>query len=80
MEGLPKSLDSRVANLFGEIIALDRSVGMLRQGLRDMGLAENTLIWFCSDNGGATMSPIPSAGSGDLKAVSTKGHPRSRYH
>ena len=35
-----------------EIAALDRSVGALRAGLRRLGVAENTLIWFCSDNGG----------------------------
>ena len=57
LEGLPKSLDTRVANLFGEIIAIDRSIGMLRHGLREMGLAENTLIWFCSDKGGRDPEP-----------------------
>ena len=35
-----------------EIAAMDRSVGTLRAGLRDAGLAEDTLVWFCSDNGG----------------------------
>ena len=49
--GLSKDLDPKVAQLFGEIIAMDRSIGMLRRGLRDMNLAENTLVWFCSDNG-----------------------------
>ena len=37
---------------YGELVALDRSVGTLRRGLRDLGLADNTLLWFCSDNGG----------------------------
>ena len=57
MAGLSKDLNPRVANLFGEIIAMDRSIGMLRQGLRDMDLAGNTLIWFCSDNGGRDHEP-----------------------
>ncbi|MDA0766667.1 MAG: sulfatase-like hydrolase/transferase [Verrucomicrobia bacterium] len=37
---------------YGELAAVDRSVGTLRAGLREMGVAENTLLWFCSDNGG----------------------------
>jgi len=35
-----------------EIVALDRSVGTLRSGLADLGIAEDTLLWFTSDNGG----------------------------
>ncbi|MCA9192895.1 MAG: sulfatase-like hydrolase/transferase [Planctomycetales bacterium] len=37
---------------YGEIVALDRAVGNLRSGIRDLGIAENTLVWYCSDNGG----------------------------
>lgn len=37
---------------YGELAAMDRSIGSLRQGLRDLGVAENTLLWFNSDNGG----------------------------
>jgi arylsulfatase A-like enzyme len=37
---------------YGELVAMDRSLGTLRRGLRDLGIAENTLLWFCSDNGG----------------------------
>jgi arylsulfatase A-like enzyme len=36
----------------GELVAMDRSIGALRRGLRELGLADNTLLWFCSDNGG----------------------------
>jgi len=36
----------------GEIVAMDRSIGALRKGLRDLGIADNSLIWFKSDNGG----------------------------
>jgi arylsulfatase A-like enzyme len=31
---------------------MDRSIGTLRQGLRESGIADDTLIWFNSDNGG----------------------------
>jgi arylsulfatase A-like enzyme len=35
-----------------EITLLDQQIGRLRQSLRDMGIADNTLVWYCSDNGG----------------------------
>ncbi|QEF99781.1 Choline-sulfatase [Stieleria maiorica] len=37
---------------FREITLLDQQVGRLRQSLRDLGIAENTLLFYCSDNGG----------------------------
>jgi arylsulfatase A-like enzyme len=37
---------------YGELVAFDRSVGILRKALRDMEVDENTLVWYCSDNGG----------------------------
>jgi len=46
------SLNKLSQHHYGELVALDRSVGTLRRGLRDLGLADNTLVWFCSDNGG----------------------------
>jgi arylsulfatase A-like enzyme len=35
----------------GEIRAIDRSMGRLRAGLREAGVADHTLVCFCSDNG-----------------------------
>lgn len=46
------SLDKQSANHYGELVAMDRSIGTLRAGLRKLGLADNTLLWFNSDNGG----------------------------
>ena len=45
-------LDSSSSNHYGELVAMDRSIGTLRKGLRDLNVADNTLVWFCSDNGG----------------------------
>ncbi|MDF1824355.1 MAG: sulfatase-like hydrolase/transferase [Verrucomicrobiales bacterium] len=45
-------LSERAQNQYGEILAMDRSIGTLRSTLRDLEIADNTLIWFCSDNGG----------------------------
>jgi len=41
----------------GELQALDRSIGTLRQGLLDLGIERNTLVWYCSDNGGLDLDP-----------------------
>jgi len=45
-------LPERSQHQYGEILAMDRSIGNLRSTLRDLGIAEDTLIWYCSDNGG----------------------------
>jgi arylsulfatase A-like enzyme len=46
------NVPERSAHHYGELVALDRAVGTLRHGLRQLGLADNTLLVFCSDNGG----------------------------
>ena len=45
-------LNNESSNHYGELVAMDRSIGTLRKGLRDAGVADNTLLWFNSDNGG----------------------------
>ena len=45
-------LDERSAHHYGELVALDRSIGTLRAALRRLGLERDTLLVFCSDNGG----------------------------
>jgi len=56
--GLPKDValyddvpDPKMRQRFAEITAMDRSIGTLRAGLRKFGVADQTLIWFNSDNG-----------------------------
>ena len=39
-------------NHLGELVAMDRSIGNLRSGLKELGIAANTIVWFNSDNGG----------------------------
>jgi arylsulfatase A-like enzyme len=36
---------------YGEIAGVDRSMGTLRKALRKLGIADNTMLWFNSDNG-----------------------------
>jgi arylsulfatase A-like enzyme len=46
------SLPEAEQNYYGEIAAADRSVGRLRAALRELKVADNTIFWYCSDNGG----------------------------
>ena len=46
------TLPEKDQNYYGEIAAVDRSVGRLRAALRELKIADNTLLWYCSDNGG----------------------------
>jgi arylsulfatase A-like enzyme len=36
---------------YGCITAMDGQIGRLRKELRKLGIADNTMVWFCSDNG-----------------------------
>jgi arylsulfatase A-like enzyme len=40
------------AGYYREITLLDQQLGRLRSRLRTMGIADNTILWYCSDNGG----------------------------
>ncbi|QDU75835.1 Arylsulfatase precursor [Bremerella volcania] len=55
--GFPETKRDRLANHLGEIVAIDRSIGMLRQGLRNLKIEEDTIVWYCSDNGGLPDDP-----------------------
>ncbi|MGF1580534.1 MAG: sulfatase-like hydrolase/transferase [Gemmataceae bacterium] len=46
-----RKLSTKMQNYLGEITALDRAVGKLRSELRKLGIAENTIVIFCGDNG-----------------------------
>ncbi len=47
-----KNLDERSKNHYGELVAFDNSLGDFRKGLQDIGISNNTILWFNSDNGG----------------------------
>ena len=52
-----RSLRDVLQERYAEITAMDRSIGQLRDFLCQQGLRNNTLLWYCGDNG----SP-PSSG------------------
>ena len=47
---------------YAEITAMDRAIGTLRSYLKDQGLQQDTLLWYCGDNGtppsGVACSPL----------------------
>lgn len=62
-------LDAKLQHFYGEITGMDRAFGKLRRQLRTLGLHENTILWYCSDNGG-----LP-----DLGATGGRGHKGQIY-
>jgi hypothetical protein len=67
-------LDEASANHYGELVAMDRGIGTLRKKLREFGLADNTLLVFCSDNGGLPkISPDTVGGLRDNKGSVYEG-------
>lgn len=47
-------LPENLQHYYGEISGMDRAFGKLRQELETLGIKENTILWYCSDNGGQT--------------------------
>ena len=53
---------TRRSKYYGELHGLDRSIGSLRRGLRELGVQNRTLLIFSSDNGGYSHMTVPSNG------------------
>ncbi len=74
-ESLAKPYTQRVNPAFAAMTELlDRSVGRVRAKLQELGLAENTIIVFTSDNGGT--AELASAGLRGAKALAYEGGTR----
>lgn len=58
---------------YGCITAMDEQVGRLRAELETLGIAPNTMLWFCSDNGPEGNDSAP----GQTKGL--RGRKRSLY-
>jgi len=68
---LYKDMPAKLQNYYGEITAIDRAVGQLRRQLRNLGIAENTLLWYTSDNG--AQSPGSTGGLSGWKGSLWEG-------
>ncbi|MCB1063647.1 MAG: sulfatase-like hydrolase/transferase [Verrucomicrobiae bacterium] len=45
-------------HFLGEVTGMDRAFGKLRDSLTELGIRDNTILWYCSDNGA-----LPKVGS-----------------
>ncbi len=63
LQALYPDLPDDQKNYYGEISGIDMAVGMVRDRLRELDLAEQTIVLFTSDNGGRT----PLANNGELR-------------
>ena len=45
-------------HFLGEVTGMDRAFGKLRDELKTLGIRDNTILWYCSDNGA-----LPKVGS-----------------
>lgn len=57
--------EKKVQEFLGEITGMDRAFGKLRDSLDEMGIRDNTILWYTSDNGG--LRNIGSTGGRDYK-------------
>jgi arylsulfatase A-like enzyme len=64
---LYKNAPAELRARFAEITAMDRAIGQLRTYLKKAGLRENTLLWYCGDNG------VPQEGRLDMPLRGHKG-------
>jgi len=64
---LYKNAPAELRARFAEITAMDRAIGQLRTYLRKAGLRDNTLLWYCGDNG------VPQEGRLDMPLRGHKG-------
>ncbi|MHC4728008.1 MAG: sulfatase-like hydrolase/transferase [Planctomycetota bacterium] len=44
--------DKKFQHFYGEITGMDRAFGKLRKKLQTLGIDKDTILWYCSDNGG----------------------------
>lgn len=47
---------------FGAITAMDDQIGRLRKTLKELEISDNTVLWFCSDNGPSWVHDMNSSG------------------
>jgi len=71
LEKVKRPLRDVLQERYAEITAMDRSIGKLRSYLKENGLKENTLVWYCGDNG--------PPGCADRTAMTLRGQKGDLY-
>lgn len=59
---LYKDQPMQAQHFYGSITAMDRQIGRLRSVLKKLGIADNTIVWFKSDNGPSYIHDFNSSG------------------
>jgi len=54
----------KLQHYYGEITGMDRAFGKLREELKALGISKNTILWYCSDNGGQSREYSRTGGRG----------------
>jgi len=72
-----KDLSLKEQLYYGCLTAMDDQIGRLWDELEKQGIAENTMIWFCSDNGPAKKTPGSAGPLREQKASLYEGGVRS---
>jgi arylsulfatase A-like enzyme len=62
-----QSLRAVMMERYAEITAMDRAIGKLRDYLKKANLRDNTIVWYCGDNG------VPSSGNATNPLRKLKG-------
>ena len=62
MRRLYPELSIEEQHWYGCVTAMDKQIGRLRQHLKSSGISENTILWFCSDNGPSYIHDFNSTG------------------
>ncbi len=70
-------LGERTARFFGMIANIDENIGRFRRKLDELGLAENTILIFLTDNGGTAGVRVYNAGMRGSKATAYEGGHRA---
>ena len=52
------------ADYYGEIAGIDRAVGKVRSELAALGIRKDTMVWYCSDNGGVKGTGVTGGRAG----------------
>ena len=65
-KALYKDLPGKRRDFLGEVSGLDAAVGNLHAELKRLGVADNTIVWFTSDNGGITPQSQDPSGKGKM--------------
>ncbi len=47
-------------HFLGEVTGMDRAFGLIREGIKDLGIRDDTILWYTSDNG--ALKKVGSAG------------------